>query len=279
MIATVSAFPVPQHGLPRQAELSKHARALSRQIFGSLPWGFRLAHLFSVLGADAASTLGRTAYALFISAAVRGMPPVDGRDALDLVQEIRGPKDSSKLPSDYGRVFGGRLFRTLLAKFGPEIAEEATAETLLKIVRDKVHVRNGASLAESEALVATVCLNSARDLARSEQRRRRHLRDVEHPVDVEDPEAFAEVEQALSPAEMQRVLNELEQLHPRARSFAEALLDGDTKSEIAEEWEVTPSYVSKWLRHYRNDIAQVLNRHLRQARQSYSYDRRGRAGL
>ena len=54
------------------------------------------------------------------------MPAVEGRDALDLVRDIRGPEDAAKLPIEYGRVYGNRLFRSLLAKFGPEIAEEAT---------------------------------------------------------------------------------------------------------------------------------------------------------
>ena len=161
------------YSLPSPGELASRARHLSKQIFASLPWGFRLAHLFTVLSADAASTLGRTAYALFLAAAVRGLPPINGRDALELLRDIRGPGDAAKLPSDYGRAFGSRLFRSLLAKFGPETAEEATAETLLKIVKSKVHVNNGATLAQAEGLVATVALNAARDIARREQRRGR----------------------------------------------------------------------------------------------------------
>jgi DNA-directed RNA polymerase specialized sigma24 family protein len=250
------------------------ARALSRQIFASLPWGFRLANLFLMCASDAAGTLGRTAYALFVAAAVRNMPPVDGRDALDLVAEILGPQDADKLPLDYGRVFGGRLFRSLLAKFGPDLAEEATAETLMKLARGKVHVRNGASLAEAEALVATVAINAARDLARREQRRRQYLNESgDQPLDVEDPEAFAAVERALSPSDMARVLHDLEKIHPRARSFAEALLNGDSKTEIAEDWSVTPSYVSKWFREHKSDFLQVLQKHMREAARRYSYDR------
>jgi DNA-directed RNA polymerase specialized sigma24 family protein len=266
-MTTITRF-APPH------ELAKRARQLSRRIFASLPWGFRLAHLFSVLGGDAASTLGRSAYALFIGAAVRGMPAVDGRDALDLVRDIRGPEDAAKLPPDYGRAFGSRLFRSLLAKFGPEIAEEATADTLLKIVRGRVHVRNGANLAESEGLISTVAINSARDLARSEQRRRRQVQDDDGPLDIEDPGAFAAVERALSPTEMAVVLRELEKVHPRARSFAEALLDGDTKAEIAENWRVTPSYISKWFREHRDELAAVLHRHMHAAKARYTYDHR-----
>lgn len=258
-----------------QRELARRAHKLSKTLFVSLPWGFRLAHLFIVMAADTASTLGRSAYALFIAAAVRDMPRVGTRDSLDMVQEIRGPEDADKLPADYGRAFGNRLFRTLLAKFGPEIAEEATAETLLKIVRGKLHVRNGASLSESEALVSTVALNSARDLARGEQRRRQRGQDNDGYTDIEDPDAFAEVERALSPTEMQRVLREFEQIHPRARSFAEALLEGDTQAQIAKSWDVTPSYVSKWFREHRDEMAEVLHRNLRTARCSYTYDRRG----
>jgi len=253
--------------------IAQRARHLSRRIFASLPWGYRLAHLFAVLGADNASTLGRSAYALFLEAAVQGMPDIGGRNALDFAPEIRGPNDAHKLPPDYGRIFGARLFRALLARFGPEIAEEATADTLIKIVRGRVHVRNGANLSEAEALVSTIALNSARDLARGEQRRRKWVQDDDGYPDIEDPTAFAEMENALSPREMQRVLQELDRIHPRARSFAEALLDGDSKAEIARSWNVTPSYVSRWLSEHRAELAAVLQRHLRLARR-YNYDRR-----
>jgi DNA-directed RNA polymerase specialized sigma24 family protein len=149
------------------------------------------------------------------------------------------------------------------------------AETLMKIARGKVHVRNGAALAEGEALVATIAINAARDLSRREQRRQKRFKEpAETPIDIEDPEAFAAVEQALSPAEMAVALREIERVHPRARSFAEALLNGDTKSEIADAWQVTPSYVSRWFRQHRDDLAEVLHRHLRHAAQRYSYDRR-----
>jgi transposase-like protein len=73
---------------------------------------------------------------------------------------------------------------------------------------------------------------------------------------------------------MQRVLLELEQIHPRARSFAEGLLDGDTQAEIARQWNVTPSYLSKWFRQHRGELAEVLHRHMRAARATYTYDRR-----
>lgn len=249
---------------------------LQRQIYASMPWGYRVAHLFTVLGADGASTAGRSAYALFIAAAVRGMPSINGRDALDLVRDIRGPEDADRLPPDYGAQFGRRLYRVLLARFGPEIAEDAIAETLMKIARGKVHVRTGANLSEAEALVVTVGLNNARDLARK-QGRARAVSDVDEEgrtLDVEDPEAFAKLERALSPRDMQRILQDLEDVHPRARSFAEAVLEGDSKADVAEAWSVTPSYVSKWLKQYGGAIRKVIEYRLREARCRYSYDRR-----
>jgi DNA-directed RNA polymerase specialized sigma24 family protein len=242
-----------------------------------MPWGFRLAHLFRVLGADAASTLGRSAYALFIAAAVRGMPSVDGRDALDLVRDIRGPEDADRLPTEYGRAFGHRVFRVLLARFGSEIAEEAVGDTLLKIAKGKVHIRTGASLVESEGLIVTIALNDGRDLARRQRRRVREVSDVDEEgrtLDIEDPDALAEVERALSPADMQRVLRDLERVHPRARDFVEAVLNGDSQTEIADSWNVSPSYVSKWLREHRGEIGEALRHGLREARTAYSYDRR-----
>lgn len=260
-----------------QYALQRRALDLSRRIYTSLPWGYRVAELFMVLGADAASALGSASYALFIAAVVRGLPTVNGRDALDLVQDIRGPEDADKLPADYGRAFGGRVYRVLLARFGPEIAEEAMSETLLKIVRGKIHVRNGANLAESEALIVTVALNSARDQARRQQRIRREVSDSDDEgttIDVEDPEAFRQLDNLLPASELRQVLRELGQVHPRAPEWLQARLQGDSGQEIAREWQTTPSYVSKWQRIYLPRIRQVVEHHLRQGHRRYSYDRR-----
>ena len=62
--------PVPQHVLHRQAV------DLSRRIYASLPWGFRIARLFEVLAADSLDAFGRVVTAQMVLAVVRGIPDI-----------------------------------------------------------------------------------------------------------------------------------------------------------------------------------------------------------
>ena len=254
------------------------ATNLGRRIYASLPWGYRLAGVLLVLAGDALDAFGRAVYSECIRAVVRGMPDIpSGKPALDLVQDVerRGP---DALPVGYGRPFAARVYKILIAKFAdPEVAQEAMSHVLLQIARHKIHIANGASLQEAEALVITVALNAARDLLRARKRRQerslvRDEDDAQTTLDVEDPAAFERLDQLLPAAELRSVLRELGEIHPRAPEWLRARLDGDSGQEIAAEWGTSPSYVSKWQSTYVPQIKKVVEHHLRQAR--YSYDRR-----
>jgi len=265
--------PVPEHALHR------HAVNLSRRIYSSLPWGFRVAELFHVLAADSLDVFGRVIYAEFIKAVVRGMPDVaPGKAAFDLVQEVER-KGPDALPGGYGRPFASRLFKVLLSKLGdPEVAQDAMSKVMLQVVRGKVHIHNGADLHSAEAYVVTACLNAGRDVLRAQGRRReqslvRERDDEEKVVDVEDPEAFGRLDELLPASELQDILRELAGVHPRAPEWLQARLQGDSGQEIAADWGVTPSYISKFQRVFLPRITAVVQHHLRQARR-YSYDRR-----
>lgn len=69
------------------------------------------------------------------------------------------------------------------------------------------------------------------------------------------------------------MLRELDDVRPRAPEWLRARLDGDSGQEIATDWGVTPSYVSKFQRMYLPEIKRVVEHHLRQAGTQYSYDR------
>lgn len=266
---------VPQHVLYRRAV------DLSRRIYTSLPWGYRVAGLLLVLAADSLDSFGRVIYAEVIKSVVRGMPDVaPGKTAFDLVQDVER-KGADALPAGYGRPFASRLFKVLLSKLGDhEVAEDAMSKVMLQVVRGKIHVHNGADLHAAEAYIVTSCLNAGRDLLRAQSRRREqslvHERDDEQkPIDVEDPEAFARLDKLMPASELADVLREISQIHPRAPEWLKARLQGDSGQEIAHEWQTTPSYVSKWQRQYVPEIKRIVEHHLRQARTPYSYDRRG----
>lgn len=265
---------VPQHVLHRRAV------DLSREIYASLPWGYRIAGLFVVLAGDALDAFGRVAYAEMIRSVVRGMPDTpSGKPAFDLVQDVER-RGADALPPDYGKPFATRVYKILLSKFSdPEVAEDAMSQVLLQVARRKLHIQNGSSLHEAESYIITVALNAARDILRARGRRReeslvRERDDEQATIDVEDPEAFAQLDKLLPASELRVVLRDLGEVHPRAPEWLQARLQGDSGQEIATDWGTTPSYVSKWQRQYVPAIRRVVEHHLRQARARYSYDRR-----
>lgn len=266
--------------VPVPHALHRHAVNLSRRIYGSLPWGYRVAELLLVLAGDALDAFGRATYAEMIKSVVRGMPDApNGKPAYDLIGDVTR-KGADALPPGYGRPFASRVYKILLSKFSdPEVVEDAMSHVLLQVARGKVHVHNGADLADVEALMITIAMNAARDILRARARRRedslvRDRDDEPTPVDVEDPEAFTRLDKLMPASELREVLRELRQVHPRAPEWLQARLQGDSGQEIAQDWQTTPSYVSKWQRIYLPEIKRVVEHHLRQARWAYSYDRR-----
>jgi DNA-directed RNA polymerase specialized sigma24 family protein len=264
---------VPQHVLYRRAV------ELSRKIYCSLPWGYRVAQVFTVLAGDSLDSFGRVVYSEMIRSVVRGMPETaSGKPAFDLVQDVER-RGADALPAGYGRPFASRVFKILLSKFSdPEVVEDAMSQVLLQAARRKLHIKNGANLPEAESYIITIAMNAARDILRARGRRReesliRDRDDEESRVDVEDPEAFRQLDTLLPAPELRRLLVELREVHPRAPDWLQAKLDGQSGQEIAEQWGTTPSYVSKWQRSYVGDIARTVREHVATA-SHYSYDRR-----
>ena len=266
----------PQHLLHRRAA------DLSRRIYASLPWGYRVAGLLVVLAADSSDAFGRTTTAAMVLAGVRGLPDIGGKPASDWIQDVyrRGP---DVLPPGTGRQFAARVYKILLSKFSdPEVAEDAMSHVMLQAARGKIHIANGANMHAAESLLITIGLNAARDLLRARGRRREESlvddrEDDQSTIDVEDPEAFRQLDKLLPASELREVLRELGDIHPRAPEWLRARLDGDSGQEIATDWGTTPSYVSKWQKQFVPEIKRVMEHHLRQAR--YSYDRRPRLAV
>lgn len=255
-----------------QRILARRATDLSRRIYASLPWGYRVATLFTVLAADALDTFGRAMSAEMVLAAVRGMPDIGGVLATDWIQRVH-QKGPDVLPPGTGREFAARVYKILLTRSGgdPEVAAEAMSAVLLASARRKIHIANGSSLHDAESYIITASMNAARDLLRARSRRRedslardRHDDDVE--VDVEDPSAFERLDDVLPASELRKILNELGNVHPRAAEWLRARLEGQSGQEISEAWHTTPSYVSKWQRTYLPEIKKVVEQHLREAR-------------
>ncbi len=257
----------------------RRARDLNQRIYTSFPWGFRVAGLLLVLGGDSLDSFGRVITGEMILAVVRGLPDIGGKPASDWIQQVH-LKGADVLPPGAGRPFAQKVYKILLTRFGsPGVAQDAMSNVMLQVARHKLHIKNGASLHEAESYVITIALNAARDLLRAQGRRREdsliHERDDEGvQVDVEDPGAFRELEKAITPDQMDRLLRDLRGVHPRAPEYVRALLDGDNAAEIAQDWRVTPSYVSKFKRIVGPRIRSLVEDRLRSASALVSYDRR-----
>lgn len=251
-------------------KLAAHAIKLSRTIFASLPWGFRLAHLLTKLAASTHEVFGRFIYAEFLKAGVVGLPDVNGVPALSLRSEIQGPRAADKLPRGYGKDFGEKVWRTLLVKIhNPEIAEEAISRMIMKATEGSLQIREGTDIRSAEGLIIKSAINAALDAVKYERYRigpshpNPNENDDESEVDITDPRGFHELEHRVTHSDMAKILRELKQVNDRAPAWVEAQLEGLSNVEIAEEWGVSPAYVTKWTRTYTDRIQTVFNKYLR----------------
>lgn len=255
--------------------LSDRATKLSRRIFASLPWGFRLAHLFSKLAIDTQEAFGRFAYAAFLKAGVVGLPDIKGQPALTFRGEIQGPRAADKLPRGYGKAFGIKVWKIALAKFhNPEVVEEAISRVMMRLAAGDMQVREDSTLKSAESLIVTSVLNAGIDVLRHQKLEQPTLMREDDgdatPVDIADPHAFQELEHILPQSEMAQIMRELRQVdrkNPlRAPEWVEAKLEGLTQAEIAEQWGLnTPQAVFQWEKQYLPAIQKVINEHLREA--------------
>ncbi len=262
--------------------LTRRLRDINRSAHASMPWGYRIAALLVRLAGDSLDAFGRVVSAEMILAAVRGMPDIGGKPAIDWIQDVHR-KGADVLPFGTGRPFAAKVFKIVLAKFGdPEVAEEAMSHLMLQAARDKLHIANGSDLHSAESYLITSCLNAARDVLRGKQRRREvplvRERDDDREIDIADPETFRDLDKSISPTDMDRILDAVEEVHPRARDYLESVLRGDSQAEWARELGVTDAAISKFVRKIRPTLQQALREHLRSAamgvrRLAYNYRR------
>ncbi len=253
-----------------QTKLAAQASKLSRRIFASLPWGYRLAHLLTKLAVDTQEAFGRLAYAEFLKSGVTGLPDIKGMPALSFRSEIQGPRAADKLPKGYGKSFGVKVWKIALSKFyQPELVEEAISHVMIKLVSGGVHIREGTELRQAEAFIITSVMNAATDALRKKKREapsRSLIQDDgdggTEEVDITDPHAFQDIERMIPRSEMSKIMRDLRQVNERAPGWVEAQLDGLSNVEIAEEWGVSPAYVTKWFRTYGEQIEAVFNKYL-----------------
>jgi len=91
---------------------------------------------------------------------------------------------------------------------------------------------------------------------------RQEKRQSEREIPCGDMEPLLEPVTPDLPIDFDGILADVDRVHPRAKSWVLAKLDGQTDVEIAKEWGTTPSYVNSWFYRYGLDVRRVFTKHL-----------------
>lgn len=252
-------------------KVAARATQLSRQIYASLPWGYRVAGLLLKLSYGTQETFGRFVYTKFIQAGVEGLPDIHGAPALSYRDKVQGPRGDQKLPSGYGRKFGEKALAIGLKKLrSPELVEEAVSSVTMKLLSGQIRIQEGADLARAEQLILVSMLNAGIDALRRLKSRPSEFTDLVDDesgaiLDISDPNSFKDLENALSRSDLQRMMQDVEKVHPRASQWVEAMLEGMSKVELATQWGVTPAAIQNWESRYLDRVKDVVYKHLKDA--------------
>jgi len=253
-------------------KLAQRAQDLSRQIYASLPWGYRIAQLLSKLALDTQEVLGRFIYAEFIKAGVEGLPDIQGQPALSYQDKVRGPNGVYKLPKDYGRSFGQKAWFIAFSKLrNQNVVEEAVATAMMRLVkRNPFH--EGTPLKTAESYVITAILNLGRNIIRNTARRREdslsgRQRDdgSENPIDLKDPDSFEGLDDLIPSSDLPGILRNLERVHEKAPAWVQFQMEGFRSREIAEQWGISAVRMSQWQKKYLPHIKRIFDNYFRSA--------------
>jgi DNA-directed RNA polymerase specialized sigma24 family protein len=235
------------------------AEKLSLNIYASLPWGYRVAQVLIKLSFNLSETLGRTFYALFLNSDVEGMPP----------GAVKGTKPE-RLPRGYGDRFGQRLYAyTLKHVRNPDLVENILGELLLKVAAKKIRIEPGSPLSRAESYVFQTVSALISDMGRKDKGRtdrapkeRKRFDNVDD-LNLSDPNAFRNLDEMLPQYDLDQLLEELEDVNPRAPSWLEAQLNGLTGVELAEKWNVNKSRITEWENTNLPKIKNVIKQYVR----------------
>lgn len=216
--------------------LLRRATEVRRQIFASLPWGVRLAIVFTHLAAESGliTPWGKLIGHYFLQAGVTGMP-----DASTYKPEARDP--ARTLPNGYMAKFVGDTYGLLIKKWhNPYLAQEAFQDYIAKLAEGKIQLK-AVPLATAESFVRHGIVLEAMTHARAELREQARSESLEDTAedakslsrDLEDPSALADFQRVLP----SRIWNEwmaylAKHIHPDMPRYLKYRMEGYTNDEI-----------------------------------------------
>lgn len=208
----------------RLASLRVASRELRASIFRSLPWGYRVAHAFTVLAAGTVETFGRAIGDVFLK-----------RNVPDMPEHGHG----RTLPTGYYRDFADRVFKLMVSKFHrPDYVEDAMVEVMSKLSLNPNSLHEVSSRKEAENFVLKSVQNAILNIIKYEKRRDHgsmHREDEEGEevnVDFADPTSMHALEELMTSSTKAAIMRDLKRVLPWADGYFEMLLDGYNDKEI-----------------------------------------------
>jgi len=245
------------------------AQQLSRRIYASLPWGYRVATVVLKLASAYIDVFGRLVYAEMIKAGVTGMPPINGEPAETWKDKIQGPKGPDRLPKGYGHEFGKKIYAFLLSKTrNLDTTEEVLSRLMMNIARHKLTFKEGYDLKQSESMMFQSALRVLIDIKREQKSRGNPnslTDDMGDQIDLADPSSFRHLDNMLPHSEMGRIMDDIQKVHPKAVEWFEAKLEGLKGSDIATQWGVSAPRVNQLEAVIIPGVKKVLQKYLRDA--------------
>ena len=219
--------------MDRVASLRFAARELRASIFRSLPWGVRLAHVWTVLS-SVGIPFGQAVGAVFLMRGVEGMPDPGPK----WNPNARKPADT--LPRGYFGDWGKKVELTTLRKVrDADLVDDAMLTVMSKLLLKPETIREGVSVSEAQSFVLRGVMNAALDLVREQNRRREvSLFDVDDDddrsgvIDLDDPRAAEKFEDLFKHLDLRRVKQDLARLLPWAPDYLDMLMEGYEDMEI-----------------------------------------------
>ncbi len=217
--------------------LAAAAEETHRRLYASLPWGYRLANLFTRLAVDTTDAFGRAIMAEFLLRGVTDMPDPGPR------WNAKSPKPADTLPRGYGRDFADRIYRTLLSKFrDPDLAENAMMDFLIRFTLQggAANMQPGTSFNDAKGYVMTGVVRQGINIVHVKNKQRRNEQSLTQfdddegggSIDINDPRAFEKLEELIPSWESAKVKSDLLGVISWAPQYVALAMEGYDDGEI-----------------------------------------------
>ena len=216
--------------MDRVASLLRLARETRASVFRSLPWGYRVAHLFTVLSSGTVDVFAKTVGWVFLHQKVEGLEPPPGWTPRTPINLTPGAPFAK---------FANEVFRRCLGKFrDAELVEDAMSEVMSKFAMKPDLLTEGTPLQSAQGLISksvmNLCLNKikSKNLRRTDSLYDTDGEGEEHTIDVEDPKALRSLDDLLSREQMAAIKRDIAKILPWAPAYLDMVLDGHDDEEI-----------------------------------------------